>query len=303
MISVTPAASRIFVTAIAGRAEPDHQHLEVLQVPAGQLHGVQQRRHHHDGRSVLVVVEHRDLELLHQPLLDLEAARRGDVLQVDAAEAGRHQPDRADDLVGVGRVQADREGVHAGELLEQAALALHHGHRRLRADVAQAQHGRAVGDDGDGVALDRVLEGLVLVVGDRQADPGDAGRVDHREVVPGLERLLVGLFDLAADVQQEGAVGRVDHLGAADRADRGRGSAPSDRARRRRRRCRAGCGRLRPRPRRPRRRARRPRRSRWSSARGRRGCRRASRGSSGGTARSVLRSLAGAPSVVGGTGC
>ena len=32
--------------------------------------------------------------------------------------------------------------------------------------------------------------------------------------------MLVGLLDLAADVQQEGAVGGVDHLGALDRVDR-----------------------------------------------------------------------------------
>ena len=67
---------------------------------------------------------------LLQLLLDLEAARRGDVLEVDAAERGRDQLDGPHDLVGVGRVQADRERVDAGELLEQAALALHHRHRR-----------------------------------------------------------------------------------------------------------------------------------------------------------------------------
>ncbi len=121
---------------------------------------------------------------------------------------------------------------------------------------------RAVGDDGDGVALDRVLEGLVLVFGDRQADAGDAGRVGHREVVARLQRVLVGLFDLAADVQQEGAVGGVDHLGALDRVDRGEdllpvvlaGGVDDDVAQR--------CGRRRSRPRRPRRPRRRPRRSR-----------------------------------------
>ncbi len=161
----------------------------------------------------------------------------------------------ADDLVGVGRLQADREGVDAGELLEQAALALHHRHRRPGADVAQAEHGRAVGDDGDGVALDRVLEGLVFVVGDRQADARDAGRVDHREVVAGLQGVLVGLFDLAADVQQEGAVGRIDHLGTPEGADGGEDEVPVLAPRRRPLPRRAGCCRRRPRRRRPRRRS------------------------------------------------
>ena len=110
------------------------------------------------------------------------------------------------------RVQADRERVHAGELLEQAALALHHGHRRRRTDVAEPEHSAAVGDDRDGVALDRVLEGAPGVLGDRQRHARDARRVEHREVVARLQRVLVVLFDLAAHVQQERAVGRVDHL-------------------------------------------------------------------------------------------
>ena len=86
--------------------------------------------------------------------LDLEAARRGDVLEVDAAEAGRDHLDRADDLVGVLAGQADRPGVDVGEPLEQRGLALHHRHRGAGADVAEAEHRRAVGDDGDRVALD-----------------------------------------------------------------------------------------------------------------------------------------------------
>ena len=123
-----------------------------------------------------------------QPLLDLEAARRRDVLEVDAAEAGRDRLDGRDDRVRVLGVEADGKRVDAGELLEEHALALHHRHRGLGADVAQAEHGGAVRDDRDRVALDRVLEGLVAVVVDRHADARDARRVRHREVVAGLER-------------------------------------------------------------------------------------------------------------------
>ena len=70
--------------------------------------------------------------------------------------------------------RADREGVDVGELLEEHRLALHHGHRGLGADVAEAEHGAAVGDDRDGVLLDRELEGLGAVLGDLGADAGDA---------------------------------------------------------------------------------------------------------------------------------
>ena len=115
--------------------------------------------------------------------------------------AGRDRSHRGDDLVGIGGVEADREGVDVGELLEQHRLALHHGQRRLRADVAEAQHRRAVGHDGDVVLLDRVAERLLGVVVDREADPRDARRVGHREVVAGLQAVLVALADLAAEVQ------------------------------------------------------------------------------------------------------
>ena len=113
-----------------------------------------------DRRAVLVVVEDRDVERLLQPALDLEAARRRDVLEVDAAEPGRDRGDRGDDLVGVGRREADRPGVDAAELLEQHRLALHHRHRRLGADVAEPEHRGAVADDGDGVLLDRQVPDL-----------------------------------------------------------------------------------------------------------------------------------------------
>jgi hypothetical protein len=81
------------------------------------------------------------------------------------------------------------------------------------------EHGGPVADDRDRVALDRELEGLLAVLGDRLADARHAGRVGHREVVAGLDRDLVVLLDLAADVHEERAVGGVDEAGAR-RADR-----------------------------------------------------------------------------------
>ena len=148
----------------AGRADAGHDDPDVLDPLVDDPERVQQRREHDDRGAVLVVVEDGDVELGAQPLLDLEAARRRDVLEVDAAEAGRDRLHDRDDLVGVLRVEAERPGVDAAELLEQQRLALHHRHRRLRADVAEAEHGGAVGDDRDGVLLDRQVPGRVAVV-------------------------------------------------------------------------------------------------------------------------------------------
>src|SRR6478672_559068 len=182
---------------------------------------VLQRRQHDDGGAVLVVVDDRDREALAQLGLDLEAARGGDVLEVDPAEAGRNELDRADDLVDVGRVDADGPRVDVGEALEEGRLALHDRQRRLRADVAEAQHRRPVGDHGDRVALDGQLRHVLRVVGERLADPADARRVGHREVLA-VAQVDLGLDgDLAAEVQQEDAVGDLVDPHALERLDGG----------------------------------------------------------------------------------
>src|SRR4029078_5633856 len=98
----------------------------------------------------------RDAEVL-QARLDLETARRGEVLEVDAAEYRRDQPYRADDLVDVLGRQADRKRIDVGELLEQHRLAFHHRDRRFGPQVADAEDRRSIGDDGDGVVLEREL--------------------------------------------------------------------------------------------------------------------------------------------------
>ena len=74
--------------------------------------------------------------------------------------------------------------------LNSAALPSITGSAASRPDVAQAQHGRAVGDHRDAVALDRQPAGVLGVLGDRQADPGDARGVDHRQVVAVADRVL-----------------------------------------------------------------------------------------------------------------
>ena len=159
--------------------------------------------------------------------LDLEAARRGDVLEVDAAEDRRDELHGAHDLVDVLGVEADRPGVDVGEPLEQRRLALHDRQRGGRADVAEPEHGRAVGDDGDGVALDRQPPDVVGLRGDGQADPGDAGRVGHGQVVAGAQRHLRAHLDLAAEVQQEGPVADLADGDAVDARAAPRSAAPA----------------------------------------------------------------------------
>ena len=86
-------------------------------------------------------------------------------IAVDGARRSRPDP----------RVEADRKRVDAAELLEQDGLALHHRQGRLRADVAETEHGAAVADDGDGVLLDRQrpdLGGSSAIARETRATPG-----------------------------------------------------------------------------------------------------------------------------------
>ena len=146
---------------------------------------------------MLVVVEDRDLHARAQRALDVEAVGRLDVLEVDAAEGRLERRDQVDQLVEVLLVDLDVEDVDAGELLEQDALAFHHRLGGERADVAEAEHGRAVGDDGDQVAARGVAEGVGRVGDDLLARRGDAGRIGEREVVLVDELLGRGDRDLA----------------------------------------------------------------------------------------------------------
>ena len=73
----------------AGCAHARDHDPHALESLADDLERVVQRGEDDHRGPVLVVVEDGDVELLAQPLLDLEAARRGDVLEVDSPEDGR----------------------------------------------------------------------------------------------------------------------------------------------------------------------------------------------------------------------
>jgi hypothetical protein len=151
-----------------------------------------------DGGAVLVVVEDRDLHALAQLLLDVEALGRLDVFEVHAAERGLERGDDVDELVGVAFGEFDVEHVDAGELLEEAALAFHHRLAGERADVAEAEHRRAVGDDADEVGARGVFGRERGVFFDREARIGHTGRVGEREIALVHQRLGRHDRDLAA---------------------------------------------------------------------------------------------------------
>ena len=85
--------------------------LDLGQILADDAQAVGDRRADDDRGAVLVVVEHRDLHPLAQLALDVEALRRLDVLEVDAAEGRLERRDDVDQLVGVAFVDLDVEAI------------------------------------------------------------------------------------------------------------------------------------------------------------------------------------------------
>ena len=173
----------------AGGAGAVAHELGRLDVAPGEVERIDQAGGRDDGGAVLVVMEHRNVEQLPQLLLDDEAFRRLDVLEVDAAPALAEQLDAIDDLVRVLGRHFEIDGVDVGEALEQHRLAFHHRLRRQRAAIAEPEDGGAVGDDGDEIALGGVVVGAVLVLGDGQHRDGDPGRIGQRQVALGRHRL------------------------------------------------------------------------------------------------------------------
>ncbi len=166
-----------------GRARARAHELHAAQFLADHAQAVQDRRADDDRRAVLVVVEDRDLHPLPAHLLDVEALRRFDVLEVDAAERRLQRHDHVHQLVRVELVDLDVEAVDARELLEQHRLALHHRLGGERADRSQAQHRGAVGDHADQVAARGEVGHLARIADDFVARGRDARRIGEAQVV------------------------------------------------------------------------------------------------------------------------
>ena len=81
-----PIALISSMQAMPAAPAPLQTSLRRLHVAAGEVQRVDQAGGGDDRGAVLVVVEDRDVHQLAQALLDDEAVRRLDVLEIDAAE-------------------------------------------------------------------------------------------------------------------------------------------------------------------------------------------------------------------------
>ena len=185
----------------SARARGDDLH--VLLLFADNLQGIGQTGEGDDGGAVLIVVENGNVAALLELALDFEAARRGNILKIDAAEGAGDQRHGVDKFVHILGLDAEREGIHAAEGLEQHAFALHDGHAGLGADVSQTENSRAVGDDGAEVVAAGQVIGAVDILLDLEAGLRDAGRIGKGEIVLGRNRNGGDDFDFSLPLLME----------------------------------------------------------------------------------------------------
>jgi len=173
--------------------------LDVLKLLAHNLAAVHQACGSNDGGSVLVVVENGNIALLDQLLLDLEALRSLDVLEVHTTEGRGHGLYHGDDLIRVLLIQLDVEHVDVGKSLEQDTLAFHDRLAGQRSTVTKTEDGRSIGNDGNQVSLGGVLVGILGVGFNSQNRLCNTGGVSQAEIAGRLAGLGGNNRDLSRD--------------------------------------------------------------------------------------------------------
>ena len=183
--------------ADARRTRAVHDDLEVLELLAGELRVVHDAGKRDDRRTPLVIVEDGDVKLGIKRVLDLEAGRRGDVLEIDAAVLRSEHLHGLDHALGVGLagiravlaavIERHRPRINVAERLEKDRLAFHHGNGRRRAQIAKTENGRTVRDDGDEVRLRRAGIDVLGIRGNRLHRVRDARCVGETEIFLRLE--------------------------------------------------------------------------------------------------------------------
>ncbi len=165
-----------------GRTRAVDHHLDLVEGAAGQMEGVDQPGRRDDRGAVLIIVEYRDVEQLAQPLFDHKAFGRLDVLEIDAAKGRVKEAHAIDKLVDVAGVDLEIDRIDIGKALEESALALHHGLRRERPEIAEPQNRRTIRDHRDKIALRGVIEDRARLAVDAEAGEGDTGRIGERQI-------------------------------------------------------------------------------------------------------------------------
>ena len=143
-------------------------------------------------------MENRDVALFFQLALNLKAAGRCDILQIHASKGAGDHVNRVHDLIYILAFHAKRKRIHISKRLEEHAFALHYGHARFRADVAKAQHRRAVRHHEAHIVPAGQFVAFVHILLNFKARLRHTGRIGQRKVFFGLDRHGGNHLDFAA---------------------------------------------------------------------------------------------------------
>ena len=142
-------------------------------------------------------MHYRNIESLLQTLLNGEAFRGLDVLEVNATECRSDLLDGLTELVRVFLVDFYIEDINASVYLEQQSLAFHDRLSTHCADVTKTKNGGAVTDYSDKIALICVLVNVVRILLNLQTRIGNAWRISKTEVCLSLVRFCWFYFDFS----------------------------------------------------------------------------------------------------------
>ena len=137
----------------AGRAGTKADDARLLQHLFLHFQCIQQTGGNDNRCAMLVIVKNRNRQPLLQPFLDLKAGWCSDILKINSTEGRCNSDYRLDKFLDRAGLHLDIEHIDIGEALEQDCLALHHRFAGQWADIAQAQHGRAIADHRNQIAL------------------------------------------------------------------------------------------------------------------------------------------------------
>jgi len=149
---------------------------------------------------VLIVVKDRNVADFFEPALDLKAAGRADILQIDPAKRPGDQINRAYNLIHVLGTHADRKSVYIRKFLEKRAFAFHDRHTGLGPDIAKSKHGGTVGNDGNQIGTAGEFKRFAVILLNLQTGLGNAGRIRNRKIVPVVDLAPGNHLDLSLPV-------------------------------------------------------------------------------------------------------
>ena len=137
---------------------------------------------------MLIIVKNRYIHQLLQFLFDIETFRRFDILEIDAAKGRGYQLTGSDELIGILGAHFDVENIDVGKFFEQCALTLHNRLTGQRPNIAEAEHGRAIGYDGNQVSFGGIFVGVLTVLCNFLAGACHSGTVSQGQILLGGER-------------------------------------------------------------------------------------------------------------------